>query len=70
MLMSEKQKTPRELNDTSNINSLNKSKVLRVDINNLLYKVREEKSRERKESYIFLGLVIGVIAVTGAIASF
>jgi|TARA_B100001079_G_scaffold242754_1_gene229016 hypothetical protein len=68
--MSEKQKTPRELNDTSNINSLNKSKVLRVDINNLLYKVREEKSRERKESYIFLGLVIGVIAVTGAIASF
>ncbi len=68
--MSEKQKTSRELNDTSNINSLNKSKVLRVDINNLLYKVREEKSRERKESYIFLGLVIGVIAVTGAIASF
>jgi len=68
--MIEKQKTPRELNDTSNINSLNKSKVLRVDINNLLYKVREEKSRERKESYIFLGLVIGVIAVTGAIASF
>jgi len=68
--MSEKQKTPRELNDTSNINSLNKSKVLRVDINNLLYKVREEKSRERKESYIFLGLVIGVIAVAGAIASF
>ncbi len=68
--MSEKQKTPRELNYTSNINSLNKSKVLRVDINNLLYKVREEKSRERKESYIFLGLVIGVIAVTGAIASF
>tara|TARA_Y100000031_G_scaffold156859_1_gene213635 strand:- start:3858 stop:4064 length:207 start_codon:yes stop_codon:yes gene_type:complete len=68
--MSGKQKTPRELNDTSNINSLNKSKVLRVDINNLLYKVREEKSRERKESYIFLGLVIGVIAVTGAIASF
>jgi len=68
--MSEKQKTPRELNDTSNINSLNKSKVLRVDINNLLYKVREEKSRERKESYIFLVLVIGVIAVTGAIASF
>jgi hypothetical protein len=68
--MSEKQKTPRELNDTSNINSLNKSKVLRVDINNLLYKVREEKSRERKESYIFLVLVIGVIAVTGTIASF
>ena len=68
--MSEKQKTPRELNDTSNINSLNRSEVLRVDINNLLYKVREEKSRERKESYIFLGLVIGVIAVTGAIASF
>ena len=29
--MSEKQKTPRELNDTSNINSLNKSKVLRVE---------------------------------------
>ena len=42
----------------------------RVDINNLLSKVREEKNKEKKENYIFLGLICGVVAVTGVIASF
>ena len=46
-----------------------KSDSRRVDINDLLYKVRAEKNKERKENYIFLGLVIGVFAVTGIIAS-
>ena len=42
----------------------------RVDINDLLSKVRQEKNKERKENYIFLGLICGVVAVTGIIASF
>ena len=46
-----------------------KSDSRRVDINDLLYKVRAEKNKERKENYMFLGLVIGVLAVTGIIAS-
>ena len=42
----------------------------RVDINNLLSKVRQEKNKEKKENLIFLGLICGVVAVTGIIASF
>ena len=42
----------------------------RVDIINLLSKVRQEKNKEKKENYIFLGLICGVVAVTGFIASF
>ena len=41
----------------------------RVDINNLLSKVREEKNKEKKENIIFVGLICGVVAVTGVIAS-
>ena len=42
----------------------------RVDINNLLSKVRQEKNKEKNENYIFLGLICGVVAVTGIVASF
>ena len=42
----------------------------RVDINDLLSKVRQEKVKEKKENYIFLGLICAVVAVTGIIASF
>ena len=42
----------------------------RVDINDLLSKVRQEKNKEKKENLIFLGLICGVVAVTGVIASF
>ena len=41
----------------------------RVDINNLLSKVRQEKNKEKKENLIFVGLICGVVAVTGIIAS-
>ena len=54
---------------TPNVNSFEKSKSSLVNINNLLYKVRAEKIREKKENYVFLGLVVGVLAVTGIIAS-
>ena len=68
--MSGEQITAKELNKNSNISSFKKSNTSKVDINDLLYKVRTEKNKERKENYIFLGLVIGVLAVTGMIASF
>ena len=48
---------------------LNKSKISRVNINDLLLKVRQEENKERRENYMFLGLVISVLAVTGIIAS-
>jgi len=67
--MSGEELTAKELNNDSNIDSLVKSKKTKVNINDLLYKVRAEKNKDRKENYMFLGLVIGVLAVTGIIAS-
>ena len=67
--MSGEQLTAKESNIKSDVNSFNRSKSSKVDINDLLYRVREEKSKERKENYMFLGLVVGVLVVTGIIAS-
>ena len=63
--MSGEQLTAKDLNKTSTTRS---SK--RVDINNLLAKVREVNNKEKKENLIFVGLICGVVAVTGIIASF
>ena len=63
--MSGEQLTAKDLNKTPIARS---SK--RVDINNLLSKVRQEKNKEKKENYIFLSLICGVVIVTGIIASF
>ena len=63
--MSGEQLTARDLNKTSAVHSSKK-----VDINLLLSKVRQEKNKEKKENYIFLGLICGVVAVTGIMASF
>jgi len=67
--MSGEQLTAKESNIKSDVNSFNRSKSSKVDINDLLYRVREEKSKERKENYMFLGLVVGLLTVTGIIAS-
>ena len=67
--MSGEELTAKELNNDSNIDSFVKSKKAKVNINDLLDKVRAEKNKDRKENYMFLGLVIGVLAVTGIIAS-
>ena len=67
--MSGEELTAKELNNDSNIDSFVKSKKTKVNINDLLDKVRAEKNKNRKENYMFLGLVIGVLAVTGIIAS-
>ena len=63
--MSGEQLTAKDLNKTPIGHSSKK-----VDINDLLAKVRQEKNKEKKENYIFLGLVCGAVAVTGIIASF
>ena len=63
--MSGEQLTAKDLNKTSIAHSSKK-----VDINDLLAKVRQEKNKEKKENLIFVGLVCGVVAVTGIIASF
>ena len=62
--MSGEQLTAKDLNKTSIDHSSKK-----VDINHLLLKVRQEKNKEKKDNYIFLGLVCGVVAITGIIAS-
>jgi hypothetical protein len=63
--MSGEQLVAKDLNKTPIVHSSKK-----VDINYLLAKVRQEKNKEKKENYIFLGLICGVVAVTGVIASF
>ena len=63
--MSGEQLTAKDLNKNPTIRSSRK-----VDIHLLLSKVRQEKNKEKKENYIFLGLICGVVAVTGVIASF
>ena len=63
--MSGEQLTAKDLNKTTIDNSSKK-----VDINILLSKVRLEKNKDKKENYIFFGLICVVVAVTGIIASF
>ena len=75
--MSGEQITAKELNSSAVATSLEKNppskvhqKVSRVNINVLLSKVRQEKNKEKKENYIFLGLICALVAITGIIASF
>jgi len=52
------------------VNEKTKSKISnRVDINNLMSKVREQERKERKENLIFFSLISSVILITGIIAS-
>jgi len=63
--MSGEQLTAKNLNKTSIGRSSKK-----VNINHLLAKVRQEKNKEKKENLIFVGLICGVVVVTGIVASF
>ena len=42
----------------------------RVDINDLLARVRKEKNKENKENFIFFGLISALVLVVGIILSF
>ena len=66
--MSGEQITEKVTNSTYKTQST-KSKISKVNINNLLSKIRKENNKEKKENYIFLGLICGVVVVTGIIAS-
>ena len=63
--MSGEQLGAKDLNKTSIDRSSKK-----VDINYLLSKLRQKKNKDKKVNYIFLGLLCGVVAVTGIVASF
>ena len=56
------------------INEVSQSKNIstksnRVDINDLMLKVRNEEKKEKKENLVFLGLIGSVIVISGVIAS-
>tara|TARA_B110000014_G_C19956619_1_gene495069 strand:+ start:140 stop:346 length:207 start_codon:yes stop_codon:yes gene_type:complete len=67
--MSGEQLNAKVLNKAFDIKSFTKSKKSKVNINELLLKVRKEKNKEKKENYIFLTLICLIIGVTGIIAS-
>ena len=66
--MSGEQITAKVINSNVKTQSI-RSKTSKVNINNLLSKVRKENNKEKKENYIFLGLICGAVVVTGIIAS-
>ena len=41
----------------------------RVNINNLMSKVRADHKKQRKENLVFFGLIGSVVVITGIIAS-
>ena len=51
------------------LKKVEKSKI-KVDINTLMDRVREEKKKEKKENLILVGFIASVVLITGAIASF
>ena len=67
--MSGEQLTSKVIKTHNNLTFDKSKNPPRVNINNLLYRVRSEKIKEKRENYVFLGLVVGVLAVTGIIAS-
>ena len=68
--MSGEQLTAKEPINTSKVQlSKTSNTASRVNINDLLSKIRQEKEKEKIENYIFLGLICTVVAVTGIIAT-
>ena len=57
--------------DQVNYNKISKSSSSgrRVDINDLLSRVRDDEKKQKKENLVFFGLVASVIVITGIIAS-
>ena len=52
----------------SKINSVN-SRANRVDINELMSRVRDDEKKQKKENIVFFSLIATVIVITGIIAS-
>ncbi len=66
--MSGEQITSKELNETS-VDKKPQIKNKSVNINDLLGRIREENTKQKKENYMYVGIVVGVLAATGIIAS-
>ena len=47
----------------------NSSPNSRVNINDLISRVRNDEKKQKKENLVFFGLVVSVLAITGIIAS-
>ena len=58
-----------EISSYDQRDELKKTPNIKVDINDLLTRVRDEKKKERKENLLFLSLIGSVIVITGIIAS-
>jgi len=67
--MSKEQLTAKVLNKISDVQLSNSNTASRVNINDLLSKLKHEEKKEKKENYIFLGIICAVVTVTGIIAS-
>ncbi len=52
----------------SKVNNVN-TRSNRVDINDLMSRVRDDEKKQKKENLVFFGLIASVIAITGIIAS-
>ena len=52
----------------SKVNNIN-AKNNRVDINDLMSRVRDDEKKQKKENLIFFSLIASVIVITGIIAS-
>ena len=61
-------KTQSEI-DTASKSPLNSKSSKRVDINNLMSRVRSEERKQKKENLVFFGVISSVIVATGIIAS-
>ena len=67
-----KKNNPEFILDTDSLKDETSAKnaKLKVDINTLMDRVREEKKKEKKENLLFVGLIASAVLITGAIASF
>ena len=57
----------RERINYSKVNGINSKH--RVDINDLMSRVRDDEKKQKKENLVFFGLIASVIVITGIIAS-
>ena len=53
----------------SKANNIN-ARSSRVDINDLMSRVRDDEKKQKKENLVFFSLIASVIIITGIIASF
>ena len=61
------------IDENNQLKAVDKNKILnskRVDINQLLNRVRKEQDKKNRTNFIFLGLIFSLISVVGIILSF